>query len=145
MKRNLLVLGLLVLVLGLTFNAFAEDMKTEETATVQKNESAAVINDNEMHYGKTCFNKLGRGVVNIFTSPAEIPAGTFRVCREKGDFLGVTLGTVEGFFQFLIRGIVGVYDTATFIIPPYNKPIMQPEYALDSMNDSFHDYQGGSF
>jgi putative exosortase-associated protein (TIGR04073 family) len=145
MKKNLLVLGLAVLVLGLTFSAFAEDKKTEECSAVSKKEGTAVINADDMRYGKTCFNKLGRGIVNILTSPSEIPAGAYRVSRTKGDFLGVTLGSVEGFFTFIIRGIVGVFDTATFIIPPYGKPIMQPEYAFQSLEESFHDYQGGSF
>jgi putative exosortase-associated protein (TIGR04073 family) len=145
MKRVALLVCLAVMVSGLSLAVLAEENKACEAAKASPKEGTAMVNADDMRYGKTCFNKLGRGVINILTSPSEIPAGAFRVCREKGDFIGVTLGSFEGLFTFIIRGIIGVFDTATFLIPPYNRPIMQPEYAFQSLEQSFHDYQGGSF
>lgn len=61
--------------------------------------------------------KLGRGVENVVTSPAEIPC-TIESEMHQGDriirfFTGIGKGTV----LFLRRAIVGVTEVVTFVIP----------------------------
>ena len=61
--------------------------------------------------------KLGRGLENIATSPAEIPC-TVEEEMHKGDrilrfFSGAGLGTV----YFLRRVLIGATETVTFFIP----------------------------
>ncbi|MCX5710217.1 MAG: exosortase system-associated protein, TIGR04073 family [Candidatus Omnitrophica bacterium] len=145
MKRKVLCLGFIAMFLSMGICAYAADKPAAKTAAPAAKEDKPLVDTADMRYQKSPLNKLGRGFLNVVTSPEEIPAGIFRVSRDKGDFVGVTLGSVEGFCTFLIRGVVGIYDTVTFVVPPYDKPVMQPEYASESLNDSFHDYQGGSF
>jgi len=145
MKRKVLCLGFIAMFSLISICAFAADKPAAKTVTTVAKKDEPLVDTADMRYQKSPLNKLGRGLLNVVTSPNEIPAGIYRVSRDKGDFVGVTLGTVEGFCTFLIRGAVGIYDSVTFVIPPYNKPIMQPEYAFQSLEDSFHDYQGGSF
>ncbi|MCX5681463.1 MAG: exosortase system-associated protein, TIGR04073 family [Candidatus Omnitrophica bacterium] len=102
-------------------------------------EKPALINTADMSktYGKTPFNKLTRGVFNMSTFYFEIPAGAMRVAKEKDNyFIGGTVGTAQGFFACILRAVTGVFDTVTFIIPPYNRPVMNPEYAVQSLEEA---------
>lgn len=94
------------------------------------------IETSEIQYTSTPINKLGRGAINTVTCWAEVPAGIFSVSKRLDPLAGCTLGLVEGLFNGILRGLTGIYDAVTFIIPPYNKPLMKPEYALQSVDDS---------
>jgi putative exosortase-associated protein (TIGR04073 family) len=96
----------------------------------------AELNNEDTRLGGTPLHKLERGVVNIFTSPVELPASMISVAKEKGEIFGFFIGTAEGLFTFVFRLISGVYDTATFFIPSYSIPIMQPEYATQSLENA---------
>jgi len=50
--------------------------------------------------------------------------------------MGATLGIVEGVYTSVFRVLTGAFDTVTFIIPPYNKPLMEPAYAVDSLEEA---------
>jgi len=95
------------------------------------------IDATHMPYDRTPLNKLGRGLINTLTCWVEIPAEAVKVGQEKDPLTGCTLGVVEGFVTGIIRGATGIFDVATFMIPPYNKPIMKPEYALTSAFEKF--------
>jgi putative exosortase-associated protein (TIGR04073 family) len=86
-------------------------------------------------YQNTPVNKLGRGVSNILTFYLEIPASMLQTCKCHGDsFASLLTGTLKGVVTALYRGLTGVCDTITFFAPPYDKPIMQPEYAEQSLS-----------
>jgi putative exosortase-associated protein (TIGR04073 family) len=85
--------------------------------------------------GNTPVNKLIRGLVNCLTFPLELPASICDVTKRKGLLSGCTLGVADGFFTSLLRLGTGVIDTVTFPIPPYDKPLLKPEYAIDSAAD----------
>jgi len=93
-----------------------------------------------MRYNKTPINKIGRGVANIATFYLEVPASMFQVSKDKGELLGLTLGFFQGMFTSLLRLTVGVYDTVTFVIPSYSKPLMSPEYATESLEQACKSY-----
>lgn len=67
-------------------------------------------------YAKDIGTKFGRGLVNVVTSPAEIPctiADDLSVHPDYGFFTGLGKGTV-----FMLRRIlVGVTEVGTFMIP----------------------------
>lgn len=131
MKKNiLLMISAAITILGLAVNVYAND---------QANQGNNGINVNKINYTETPVNKLARGLINTATCWAEVPAGVFKVSKEKDPFTGLTLGTAEGLCNSLLRGLTGVYDTVTFIIPPYNKPIMNPEYALSSADQAMEE------
>jgi len=134
MKRILLILCALTFLLSLSIISYAQEAKTQSTAECIPD---APVKTEDMRYGKSPFNKLGRGAINTATCWLEIPAEVCRLSEEKGPFVGYTLGFAEGIFTTLLRGATGIFDAVTFIIPPYNKPLMKPEYAIDSLGDSF--------
>lgn len=148
MKRFSLSVCLFTFVLLSLSNAYSLDSKDNnpqknESVACEKKESAPFIDTTDMRYGKTPLNKLGRGVINVSTFYLEIPAAVFRVSDEtNNEILGVTLGTAEGLFTALLRGMVGLYDTVTFLIPSYSKTLMKPEYAIDSMDQAYNQGSG---
>ncbi|MDD5594744.1 MAG: exosortase system-associated protein, TIGR04073 family [Candidatus Omnitrophica bacterium] len=101
-------------------------------AEEQKETESANIDSRNIQYDKTPLNKLGRGVVNTLTCLLEVPGEAIKVGQEKDPLTGATLGIVEGFCTAGLRGLTGIFDTITFFIPPYDKPKMLPEYALQS-------------
>lgn len=131
MKRTILAFLWVVLVLLIAVNVFAEEGETA---------SSAVIDADNMNYENTPINKFGRGVANTATCWAEIPAEVAKVSKEKDPFLGCTLGFAQGIFTTLVRGATGLFDVVTFIIPPYNEPVMQPEYAVENADGKFKEY-----
>lgn len=76
-------------------------------------------------------NKLGRGLSNIATGFVEIPKQIYLVSTEKEPITGITYGTAKGVCYGVLRTSAGVYDTVTFVIPPYDKPVMQPSYVFE--------------
>ncbi len=78
-------------------------------------------------------DKLRRGLTNATTGWLEIPYKTFSQTL-FGDrtpfedlFIGLTVGTVK----CVERTAVGLFETATFMIPGYD-PLIEPEYATFS-------------
>lgn len=132
MKKICLSLVVFVLLAGF---AFAQQDSGED----KEAPSATLVDTADPHYNKTPINKLGRGAINIATCWEEIPADVFRVSKEKNDFAGYTLGLAEGATTAVIRALTGVFDVVTFILPPYDKPLMQPEYASDSLKEGYYE------
>ena len=88
-------------------------------------------------YGDTSLKKLGRGVSNCLTFPAEILLQISRVNTSDGPIAALTWGVLKGFAWSSVRAIVGVYEVATFPIPyPKNyRPIMtDPEFFFEEQN-----------
>lgn len=77
-------------------------------------------------------DKLGRGVLNIVSSPVEV-ARTIHVESEvQGKGYGWTAGLVKGLGRTFVRLGAGVVDLVTFPFdfPDENKaPLIKPEYA----------------
>lgn len=76
-------------------------------------------------------DKLGRGALNLVSSPIEV-ARTINVqSRVKGPAYGWTAGLVEGLGRFVVRLGTGAIDIVTFPFdfPTNDKsPMIQPEY-----------------
>ena len=97
---------------------------------------SAELGGEDSKWEATPLHKLERGVINIITCPIELPASMLSVADEKGEIFGFFIGAAEGVFTTLFRALSGLYDTATFLIPSYSKPIMQPEYAIQSLENT---------
>lgn len=97
--------------------------------------SHAALNTYGMTLARTPVNKLIRGAINCLTCLLELPASIWDVSRNKGVVSGCTLGLADGVFTSFVRLATGALDAATFIIPPYDKPLLKPEYALQSFKD----------
>jgi len=125
MLRAMLIACALILVLLFNVCAYAQDENMDSTR-----ESAAAIETNNIPYKHSPINKFGRGLINTVTCWAEIPGQVAVVSKEQNPAIGMTLGLGEGMFTMLLRGATGLVDVFTFFMPPYDKPLMQPEYAI---------------
>ncbi len=134
MRKQLCILCSVILAMSLLVSANAEEVQAPVT------DYGYAIDTDNIHYENSPVNKLGRGIINTATCWAEVPASIAKVSKQTDPFVGATLGTVEGVFTGILRGITGIFDAVTFVIPPYNKPMMEPEYALKSADDRMKDY-----
>ena len=80
--------------------------------------------------------RFGRGVINIITSPLEIPAqlyirAAYQNERRDNSFAiigGFIEGIPMGLIYFPWRLIAGVFDITTFPFSRFNEGIISPEY-----------------
>jgi len=81
-------------------------------------------------YINGALRKLGRGIANVATCPAELIRVPSMVGRRDGLIAEATTGVVQGIWQMLRRGVVGVFEVATFYaeVPEGFEPIITPEY-----------------
>lgn len=91
---------------------------------------AAGGEDTGTPYLNGTLRKLGRGIANIATCPAEIPRTTTLVGRDEGIFAESTTGILKGVWRGVLRGLTGVFEVGTFFIevPKGFEPLMKPEY-----------------
>lgn len=73
--------------------------------------------------------KAVRGGANVLLSAAEVPRQIFSVTKNEGQLTGLFWGPLKGMLYMLGRTIVGGYEVATFIIPPY-QPVVEPEFVF---------------
>jgi len=92
------------------------------------------VNSDNDGRGDVFTNKLGDGVLNIATCWTDVPKRADKVTQDKGALEGYTVGLGEGVLQGVARVVSGAYDTATFILPPYDEPMMKPEYSVNQPN-----------
>ncbi len=81
-------------------------------------------------YGHGMMRKLGRGIANIATCPAELIRTPELVTHKEGTLAGLTVGVMQGVWRTLLRGLTGVYEVVTFYaeIPDGFEPLIKPEF-----------------
>ena len=82
-------------------------------------------------FAENCFDKLGRGLINGATGWCEYPKQIVETSKEDNAAVGLTWGQLKGVGMGIARTGLGVYDTATFFLPPYDKPVMEPKYVFE--------------
>ena len=70
------------------------------------------------------FTKFFRGVGNIIMAPIEIPVTIFNVTADCDISIGVSAGTIAGAAAGAERAACGALDIATFLFPPYDRPLV---------------------
>jgi len=70
--------------------------------------------------------KFARGAINTSTGWVDLPKEMANQVPED-PYRGLTYGFVDGISHGLQRTLYGAWDVATFAIPPYNRPKMEPE------------------
>lgn len=75
--------------------------------------------------------KLVRGVANVITCPGEFPKQIIITIRDRGP-MGILLGPLKGVGMVGLRGIAGIWETATFPLPNTTSgdfsAVLKPEY-----------------
>lgn len=83
-------------------------------------------------YWEGAARKFGRGVVNTSTGWLEVFKQPVLGAQERGVEGGV-LGFFTGIGMTVARTVVGVYDTASFLVPvpEHFEPVMRPELVFE--------------
>ncbi len=92
-----------------------------------------IIEDDVDEWG----DKLGRGVVNVLTSPLEVVRTVDVKTKTDGALTGFTVGLVEGIGRFVVRAGVGVIDVVTFPFEfpkEHRAPLIEPEFVWVDWN-----------
>jgi len=142
MRVTILVLLALICSLPVISNVYAENaLGNDEYIDFGGSAPTGlpVIDADKLPYGTNAINKLDRGVVNSATFWMELPAEVARVSKERDPFAGLTIGVVHGAIATVFRAGTAVFDTLTFFAPPYDKPVMKPEYAYKRCDDKMQD------
>ena len=81
--------------------------------------------------------KLGRGAANVAFGWLDFFKGIDTVTKENNLAAGLTWGAIYGLGMFVTRTAAGAYEVVTFPlpIPPDYKPLVKPEFILDSNKD----------
>lgn len=114
MKKTVLLLVVTVLLVGFSVG-----------------EAGAAMDTGDIDFSNTPFNKLTRGAVNMLTCPLELPAAVADPSSDKN----ILMKILEGAATTVARFGTGAFDVVTCIIPPYDKPILRPEYAFENFQD----------
>ncbi|MEW5758675.1 MAG: exosortase system-associated protein, TIGR04073 family [Candidatus Omnitrophota bacterium] len=78
--------------------------------------------------------KLARGFVNLVGFWLELPKQIYLTSKQDNLFVGLTYGFVKGIGVGFYRLADGIFETVTFVIPPYDKIIVEPEYVFEGWN-----------
>lgn len=90
------------------------------------------VNAPSPSYEDTPLEKGGVGTINALTAWTEIPKQIVAVSDQDSILAGLTYGFSKGFVTGMGRGFAGLYDMATFGMPPYDKPAVKPEYKVNN-------------
>ena len=75
--------------------------------------------------------KLARGGANFLAGWLEFPKQIYTVSRDQNAYIGLTYGTVKGLYEGIARTGMGLFETVTCVVPPYEKVFIEPEYVFD--------------
>ena len=100
--------------------AYCIDAKTDKGADKS-------ISTDEKPSDYSPLRKIARGGINTLFCWVEIPRQAMKINREKGDVAAIFWGPLKGLTYTAGRFCVGIYEIATFLIPPY-KPVVKPEF-----------------
>lgn len=96
-------------------------------------EPAAALEERSTSSLDGSLRKLGRGLANIATGPAELLRTPELVGRREGYVAAVTVGVVQGVWRAILREVVGVFEVATFYaeVPDNFEPLIAPEFVWE--------------
>jgi len=119
--RILIVLLVLSAFIGLSIiPVIAADKKAETApaAPAAKTEAAPAVKES---YPKAAGDKLAEGVGETATGWTEVPREMVDTSKESNPLVGVTVGTVKGAGETVVKTTEGAVKTATFFIPGNKK------------------------
>ena len=93
------------------------------------------------------FERFGRGLTNIITSPFELPAQIYNRAAYQQEFNNNPFAIIGGFLEGIPMGIIyfgwrlgaGCYDFATFPFERCDQSIIEPEYVTFSYKTLLED------
>ncbi|MFH0855830.1 MAG: exosortase system-associated protein, TIGR04073 family [Candidatus Omnitrophota bacterium] len=90
------------------------------------------LNNDQDAYANSPVSKAGDGTLNAVSAWVDIPRGISEETQDSNLFLGLTIGLGKGLVTGVKREAAGIVDVATCGFPPYDKPLMAPEYKVNN-------------
>ncbi len=88
----------------------------------------------DIYYNDSPVTKGSDGLINVTTFWTEVPKEVYETTADSNILNGITLGLGRGLVYGFGRGAAGIVDTTTCVIPPYDDPIVEPEYKVKKPN-----------
>ena len=89
------------------------------------------INKNKNTYANTPINKASDGVLNVVSAWIDIPEAISDEAADSNLLTGWTIGLGRGVALGVKREAAGLVDFTTCAFPPYDKPMVAPEYTVN--------------
>lgn len=117
----------------LTFNTYRMNFfeSQKEAAGMQVATVTPWTIDKE-YYTDSPVSKGSDGFINATTSWSDIPAEVAQTSADENILAGLTLGFGKGLASALTRGAAGIVDMTTCAFPPYDKPLVEPQYSVQN-------------
>jgi putative exosortase-associated protein (TIGR04073 family) len=115
----------------------ARSLHPEQDSSMFTSAYLKSINEETTTYEDSPANKVGVGMINAATSWTDVPRQIAEVSEKDNVLAGWTLGFGEGVVSGIARGVSGAFDMVTCGLPPYDKPLMEPEYKVRQPNQGF--------
>ena len=80
-------------------------------------------------------SKFGRGISNGLTFWIEVPKQIYLTARRRDPLTALVYGTGKGLVYGVWRGATGVFDMVSFLIPPYDSPLICPEFVFEGWEE----------
>lgn len=118
--------------MGLTPNTIflprsEQPMPTDTRAFLQD-----VNTPDDIYYNSSPVTKGSDGLINVTTFWAEVPKEIYDTTADSNILNGLTFGFARGLIYGFGRGTAGVIDTTTCVVPPYDDPIVEPQYKVNN-------------
>jgi len=81
------------------------------------------------------YDKLGRGLANMFLAVDEVPDSWYSVTQDEGPSQGISKGIVQGVSRMMMDFGLGTFETVTF--PIVTKSIKAPAYDSDGEDNTY--------
>ena len=108
--------------------------RTEVPAPATTDAFLRDVNADYIYYNDSPVTKGSDGLINATTFWTELPKGVVDTTAESNILGGLTVGLGRGIIYGLGRGAAGVIDTTTCVLPPYDEPIVEPDYKVKNPN-----------
>ena len=91
----------------------------------------AFADEGSPSYMSGALRKLGRGLTNVVSCPFELIRTPELVGRKDGYPSALSVGILQGLWNGVVRGVLGIAEVGTFFVEWPAKdfaPILQPEF-----------------
>jgi putative exosortase-associated protein (TIGR04073 family) len=93
--------------------------------------------ESDIYRNNSPVSKMSTGFVNTTTGFVDVPFKIGEESEKSNPLVGWTLGFGEGFVKGVARTGAGIIDMVTFALPPYDEPLIQPEYKVEKPDEGF--------
>ncbi|MFH0762517.1 MAG: exosortase system-associated protein, TIGR04073 family [Candidatus Omnitrophota bacterium] len=105
-------------------------LRSEQVQPLDSSAFLKEVNADYIYYNDSPVAKGSDGVINAATFWAEVPQEVYDTTADSNILNGITFGFARGLIYGFGRGIAGVVDTVTCIVPPYDEPLVEPQYKV---------------